>query len=179
MFILVLQGNSFATDHIQCCKLTRECCNSRLIHCVVVRSMTSAYLGSLLFCGPVFLTNHLPTPAGGHSPAVKPGGGEGSGRTLVLEGAWSDENFWRIMSLTWKPSMTTSPQKNLPRTSLFFSVQILSLGAVDKTYNCMCELKQSNPLPNETKSHGLFFAEICISQVTNFSNSTTRVEFCI
>jgi hypothetical protein len=75
--------------------------------------------------------------------------------------------------------MTTSPRKNLPRTSLFFSVQILSPGAVDKTYNSMCELKQSNPLPNETKSHGLFFAQICVSQVTNFYNSTIRVEFCI
>jgi hypothetical protein len=30
----------------------------------------------------------------------------------------------------------------------------------------MCELKQSNPLPNETKSHGLFFVEISVSQVT-------------
>jgi hypothetical protein len=60
-----------------------------------------------------------------------------------LEGAWSDENFWRVMSLIRKPSMTTSPRKNLPRTSLFFSVQILSLGAVDKSYNCMCELNKA------------------------------------
>jgi hypothetical protein len=41
----------------------------------------------------------------------------------------------------------------------------------------MCELKQSNPLPNETKSHGLFFAQICVSQVTNFFNSKNRVNF--
>jgi hypothetical protein len=27
-------------------------------------------------------------------------------------------------------------------------------------------VKQSNPLPNETKSYGLFFAEISVSQVT-------------
>jgi hypothetical protein len=39
-------------------------------------------------------------------------------------------------------------------------------------------VKQCNPLPNETKSHGLLFAQISVSQVTNFSNSTTRVEFC-
>ncbi len=51
------------------------------------------------------------------------------------------------MSLTRKPSMTTSPQKNLPRTSLFFSVQILSLGAVDKSYNSMCELNKATHYP--------------------------------
>jgi hypothetical protein len=37
--------------------LRRRCCNSRPINCVV-SSITSAYLGSLLFCGPVSLTNH-------------------------------------------------------------------------------------------------------------------------
>jgi hypothetical protein len=66
--------------------------------------------------------------------------------------------------------MTTSPRKNLPRTSLFFSVQILSLGAVDNSYNSMCEFITSNPLPNETKSHVLVLLEICVSQVTNFAN---------
>jgi hypothetical protein len=34
------------------------------------------------------------------------------------------------------------------------------------SYNSMCELKQCNPLPNETNSYGLFFVEISVSQVT-------------
>jgi hypothetical protein len=56
------------------------------------------------------------------------------------------------MSLTRKPSMTTSPQKNLPRTSLFFSVHILSLGAVDKSYNSMCELNKATHYPMKQKA---------------------------
>jgi hypothetical protein len=94
------------------------------------------------------------------------------GRALVerggdLEGAWSDENFWRVMSLTRKPSMTTSPRKNLPRTSLFFSVQILSLGAVDKTYNSICEFIRRSPLPNERKSRGLVLrTSVSVTQIS-------------
>jgi hypothetical protein len=75
--------------------------------------------------------------------------------------------------------MTTFPRKNLPRTSLFFSVQILSLGAVDKTYNSMCELKQCIHYPMIQIAMVYVLRKSALHQVTNFSSSTTRVEFCM
>ncbi len=91
------------------------------------------------------------------------------GRALVERGLgrrmirWK---LWRVMCLTRKPSMTTSPRKNLPRTSLFFSVQINISGGRRQNLQQHVQVKQSNPLPNETNSHGLFFVEISVSQVT-------------
>jgi hypothetical protein len=42
-------------------------------------------------------------------------------------------------------------------------------------------VKQSNPLPNETKSHGLFFAEISVSQVTKLAQISVElnIAFCL
>jgi hypothetical protein len=84
------------------------------------------------------------------------------------------------MSLTRKLSMTTSisPVKLASYFSLLLGPDTIS-GGRRQNLQLHVRVKQSNPLPNETKSHVLFFAEICISQVKNFANSTTRVEFCI
>jgi hypothetical protein len=41
----------------------------------------------------------------------------------------------------------------------------------------MCELKQCNPLPNETNSHGLFFVEISVSQVTKTMQISAKLIF--
>jgi hypothetical protein len=44
-------------------------------------------------------------------------------------------------------------------------------------------VKQSNPLPNETNSHGLFFVEISVSQVTKTMQISAklnhRIAFCL
>jgi hypothetical protein len=77
--------------------------------------------------------------------------------------------------------MTTSPRKNLPRTSLFFSVQILSLGAVDKSYNSMCELNKATLYPMKQKAMFDFLRKspsVKLQRLTQISVELT-IAFCL
>jgi hypothetical protein len=88
-------------------------------------------------------------PAGGHSPAVKPGGGEGSGRT----GTWKAHDL-RVMSLTRKTSMTNrSPEKTC---LVLFSPLPFPGNLPGSTPTLHVRVLASNPPPNLTKSDSLF-----------------------